>query len=274
VPGPICFLTDFGLEDAYVGVVKGVILSIEPRAQIVDLSHAILPQDIRAGAFTLMAGVPYFPAGTVYLAVVDPGVGTERRAVAVAVGDYYFIGPDNGLLSWAILKAARGTDADVVLGDDALQMGRGATAVVLDRPRFWRADVSSTFHGRDVFGPVAAHLARGVALTELGSPTVSMHALPFPTPTRDDGTVRGEVIYVDRFGNLITNVERVELAPNAVVEIAGRTIRGISPHFQQEAELIALVGSSGLLEIAAPNGSAARVLGAGVGAHVRVLPSR
>lgn len=274
MPGPICFLTDFGLEDAYVGVVKGVILSIEPRAQIVDLSHAIPPQDVRAGAFTLMAGVPYFPPGTAYLAVVDPGVGTERRAVAVAVGDYYFVGPDNGLLSWAILKAARGPDTVVVLRGDALLLEGDASAVVLDRPTYWRQEVSSTFHGRDIFGPVAAHLARGVALTELGSPIDSIRALPFPTPTRDDGTVRGEVIYVDRFGNLITNVERVELAPNAVVEIAGRTIGGISPHFQQEAELIALVGSSGLLEIAAPSGSAARVLGAGVGAHVRVLPSR
>lgn len=267
--GPICFLTDFGLEDAYVGVVKGAILSIEPNAQIVDLSHAIPPQDVRAGAFALMAGVPYFPEGTVYLAVVDPGVGTERRAIAIEVAGYFFVGPDNGLLSWAILKATRGTE--VAIRDDLLLLEGGATGVVLDRPHFWRADVSSTFHGRDVFGPVAAHLARGVPLTDLGSPIVSIRALPFPSPTREGGALRGEVIYVDRYGNMVTNIERADLVANAVVEIAGRTIGGTSPHFQQEADLIALVGSSGLLEIAAPNGSAARVLEAGVRASVRIL---
>jgi S-adenosylmethionine hydrolase len=274
----IGFLSDFGLDDGYVGVVKGVMLGIDPTVQIVDLSHTVPAQDVRAGAFVLMTAVSYFPTGTVFLAVVDPGVGTTRPAVAVEVGGYRFVGPDNGLLSWALRRLGCPAQADGPCDGAAparnvgehLRLGAVGRAVTLAERRFWRPTVSSTFHGRDLFGPVAAHLARGVPLAELGEPVDEIGALPFPRPIRgdDDRVLRGEVIYVDRFGNLITNLEPADVPSGSTVRIGGRVIAGLAPHFQQESELIALVGSSGLIEVAVPNGSAAAALGLGVGAVV------
>lgn len=271
--GPICFLSDFGSEDGYVGVVKGVILAIRPMVSLVDLSHGVPPQDVRAGAFLLRTAVPYFPAGTIYLAVVDPGVGTERSAVAVRVGGCHFVGPDNGLLSWAILRQARAVAATVELADDALRLGAGISAVALSQPRFWLPTVSATFHGRDILGPVAAHLSAGIALGELGPAVTSIRALAYPMPMRraDGPEMVGEVIYVDRFGNLVTNLESGDVTAQAAIRVGESVIRGLSPHFQQDAELVALVGSSGLLEIAVPNGSAAMRLKLGVGARIRVV---
>ena len=258
---PICFLTDFGLADTYVGVVKAVILGIAPDARIVDLTHDVPPQDVRAGACALLGAAPYLPDDAVVLAVVDPGVGTARRPIAVQVGDRTFVGPDNGLLSWAT----------------ASQVSR---AVVLDQPRFWRPAVSATFHGRDLFGPVAAHLARGVPLSDVGSPCDAIQLLPFPlvrhTVDTAGGIVaaHGEVIHVDRFGNLITSLRTADLPPGPIVALAGHTIDGLVPHFQPTAASaggpIALIGSAGLLEVAIPNGSAASGLGVGVGAAVTV----
>jgi len=271
--GLICFLSDFGLHDGYVGVVKGVILSIDPVARIVDLSHAVPPQDVRSGAFLLMASVPYFPRGTVYLAVVDPGVGGQRRAIAIETGGYRFVGPDNGLFGWALLRLVRGAELALEPDGDRLRLGEGASAVSLSRPRFWRPEVSATFHGRDVFGPVAAHLSRGVALDELGERIEAIRTLPFPRPVEVEGQTKGEILYVDRFGNLITNLEGSALPPDATIRIGDRAIAGLSPHFQQDVDLIALIGSSGLLEIAVPSGSAAARLGVAVGAIVSVSPA-
>jgi len=298
---PIFFLTDFGLADTYVGVVKAVILSIAPDARIVDLTHDVPPQDVRAGAFALRTAAPYLPEDAVVLAVVDPGVGTERRPIAVQVGGRAYVGPDNGLLSWAIrgdrtppapLRGANIGCADIISGAERGEQvsglplprargrgpgGGGLSAVVLDRPGFWRPTVSATFHGRDLFGPVAAHLARGVALREVGSPCDGIVAVPFPPVRRTtDNTgravsVQGEVVHVDRFGNLIANLSVADLPPEPIVTIAGRTIVGLAPHFQPGTDaLIALIGSAGLLEVAVPNGSAAALLGVGVGAAVTV----
>jgi S-adenosylmethionine hydrolase len=266
VTRPIFFLTDFGLADTYVGIVKAVILGIAPDAQIVDLTHEIPAQDVRAGAFALLAATPYLPPDAVVLAVVDPGVGTARRPIAVQAGGRTFVGPDNGLMSWAV-------------------QAEPAAVVVLDRPQFWLPTVSSTFHGRDLFGPVAAHLARGVPITDVGSPGGAIQTLPFPTPGRDRDAagrtvaLHGEVVYVDRYGNLITSLGAADLVPDQVVTIAGRTIAGLAPHFQAGADtdaatVIALLGSAGLLEIAVPNGSAASVLGVGVGEAVTVRSRR
>ena len=187
---PIFFLTDFGLADTYVGVVKAVILGIAPDARIVDLTHDVPPQDVRAGAFALLTAAPYLPEDAVILAVVDPGVGTARRPIAVQVQGRTFVGPDNGLLSWAIRAdlTPRGRRKR-----RPSRRGEGEQAVVLDRPRFWRPTVSATFHGRDLFGPVAAHLARGAPLTEVGSPCDGIQTLPFP-PVQRTTDAEGEVI--------------------------------------------------------------------------------
>lgn len=255
---PIFFLSDFGLADTYVGTVKGVILRIAPGVQLVDLTHEVPPQDVRTGAFALMTVAPYLPEDAVVLAVVDPGVGTDRRAIAVQSSGRTFVGPDNGLLSWAI--------------------GHEYTAVALDKPEFWLSNISATFHGRDIFGPVAAHLARGRTLEEVGSPTDPVVRLLMPQPevTRSpDGRVRivsGVVVHVDRYGNLITNIAGADLPANPWVHIEETRILGIAPNYQSGADgsLIALVGSAGLLEVAVPNGNAARKLDLQVGARVVV----
>ena len=270
---PIFLLTDFGTADAYVGIVKAVILSIAPDARIVDLTHEIPPQDVRAGAYALLTAAPYLPEDAIVLAVVDPGVGTARRPIAGQAGGTTFIGPANGLRSWA-----RDSVRSRARGAPGWRGGGGYTAVILDRPRFWLPSVSATFHGRDIFGPVAAHLARGVQLEALGSPNDTIQTIPFPVPTisRDaDGSMiaaHGQVIHVDKFGNLISSLRAADLPERPVVTIAGRTIAGLSPHFQADegTALVALVGSAGLLEVAVPNGNAAKTLGAGIGTNVYV----
>ncbi len=276
---PVFLLTDFGLTDTYVGIVKAVILGITPDATIVDLTHDVPPQDIRAGAFALMTVVPYLPPDAVVFAVVDPGVGTARRPIAVEVEGRIFVGPDNGLISWTWQRpSGPALDPTVV------------SAVVLDRPSYWLPEVSSTFHGRDVFAPVAAHLARGLALTDVGSPTMNLETIPFPAAHQVCGaggqvrTVRGEVLHVDRYGNLISNIAAADLPADPVVSVGGRTISGLAAHYQgqgadtserdrplrPDVRLVALVGSTGFLEVAVPNGSAASALAVGVGAALTV----
>jgi S-adenosylmethionine hydrolase len=257
---PIFLVTDFGLTDTYVGIVKAVILGIAPEARIVDLTHEIPPQDVRAGAFALLMTVQYLPENAVVLAVVDPGVGTARRPRAVQMGGRTLVGPDNGLLSWAVPDPT------------------AAEIIVLDQPQFWLPSVSSTFHGRDIFGPVAAHLACGVSQTRLGTPTDAMVTIPFPAPliVRDAfgqvEQVTGEIIHVDRYGNLISNLRPSDLPEQAWVIIEHETISRITHTYQAggPARLVALIGSVGLLEIAVPNGNASAFLEAGVGAPVTI----
>jgi S-adenosylmethionine hydrolase len=304
VTRPIFFLTDFGLSDTFVGVVKAVILGIAPDAPIVDLTHDIPPQDVRAGAFALLAAAPYLPKQAIVLAVVDPGVGTARRPIAVEAGERIFVGPDNGLLSWALAATGgdptppppptpstgplhfvgspchcdgEGVTMSIVrpeISRRELTLGDGCIGVVLNQPRFWLPTVSASFHGRDLFGPVAAHLAAGAALTDVGSPIVSIAAIPFPAPVQQADGVHGEVIQVDRYGNLITSLTARDLPTNPIVRIAGRTIVGLAENFQAAAPLIAMIGSIGFLEVAVPNGSAASMLSVGVGAPVTVTAQR
>lgn len=268
---PIVFLTDFGLYDPYVGVVKGVIWGRNPAATVIDLTHQVPPQDIRRAAFVLATSVSYFPIGSVFLVVVDPGVGTERRAVALEAEGWRFVGPDNGVFAWTLHFLAR-TGRIAVRSEGAnLRLERGARAVELTERRFWRPEISSTFHGRDIFGPVAAELSRGRPLTDLGEPLQALVDLPWPAASPlGDGGVRGEVVTVDGYGNLITNLRREDLPSEPVFEIAGRSWRGLARTFQSGAELVALIGSSGFVEIAVPNGSAARLLQCGAGTIVRV----
>jgi S-adenosyl-L-methionine hydrolase (adenosine-forming) len=263
MPRPvIALLTDFGTRDHYVGTMKGVMLGICPDLVLVDISHEIPPQDVAAGALELAAAFRYFPAGTVFLAVVDPGVGSKRRAIAAEVGEHRFVAPDNGLLA------------------PVFEERPPRRVVELTAPEYARPAISWTFEGRDRFAPAAAWLARGVHLEALGPPVSRPEGLALPRPVVSDAGVVGEVVRVDRFGNLITNIDRTtfdDVAARGGVEgveiVVGRHPIGRLAAIYAEAEpgaLCALFGSSGHLEVAANGASAAAALGLGRGAPVHV----
>ena len=270
-PTVITLTTDFGLADPYVAAMKGVILSINPRATIVDVSHEVRPQRIEQGAFLLASAWPYFPPGTVHVAVVDPGVGSERRALALKTGDGVFIGPDNGILSAALPGAAR---EQAEPGGSPLALPPGPRAVVLSSDRFHRRPLSATFHGRDIFAPVAAHLSLGAPFQELGDPTDTIVALPpFRASRRPDGALTGRIIHIDRFGNLVTDVRGDQLPSGRFsVQVGARIVSGPVATYGEGAGLIALVGSAGYLEIALRDGNACAELGADIGQPVSVRP--
>jgi S-adenosyl-L-methionine hydrolase (adenosine-forming) len=253
----ITLTTDFGLADGYVGIMKGVILGIARGVHLVDLCHDIPPQDVREGVYLLEGAAPYFPEGTIHLAVVDPGVGSERRPLVVQTGRAYYVGPDNGLFTRPLAEP-------------------GVQAWELDRPEFWRPQVSSTFHGRDIFAPVAAHLANGVPPSEMGRAIADPVRLAVAGPARaPDGAICGQVVHVDRFGNLITDVPASWVAEGGwQCGIAGEIIMGLSGMYAAAGPgaLLALVGSGGTLEIAERNGNAARRLGVKAGEGVCLWP--
>ncbi len=268
----VVLTTDFGLQDHYVGVMKGVLLGICRDLSLIDLCHEVPPQDVRSGAFLLLCSYRYFPPGTVQLAVVDPGVGTERRPIAVQAGPYFFVGPDNGLFSYVLQDMVREGRIEGHCEGDLFFPGDGCRAFHLDRPERWLKPVSGTFHGRDVFAPVAAQIASGWRLEDLGSPVQSIVALRWPMPEeRSPGKVVGQVVHVDRFGNLVTNLRLGDL-PDGEVEfaIAGVRIAGLRRTYGEAAagEVIALEGSCGFIEIAVPNGNAAARLRVGSGSPV------
>jgi len=256
----ITLLTDFGLKDGNVGVMKGVIWTIAPSAQIADLSHLIPPQDVQEGALILSRSVPYFPPGTIHVAVVDPGVGTARRPIAARLEEQFFVLPDNGLIT-LLLEQAEAASASVEF-------------VHLDRPQYWLSQVSHVFHGRDIFAPCAAHLANGALLSELGTTIHDPRRLKFPIPTQIERGLRGEIIHIDHFGNLSTSIRRQHLGEPAGlrVRLAGVEIIGLVHTFGERppGELVALYGSTDYLIISVVNGSAAQKLGAKVGDPVEV----
>jgi S-adenosyl-L-methionine hydrolase (adenosine-forming) len=264
--GIITLTTDFGLTDSYVGSMKGVILSIAPDARLVDVTHAIGPQDTNQAAYILKTFYQYFPPGTIHLVIVDPGVGSQRRALAVETPEAFFIAPDNGILTevWHDARA-RWAPEDCVV-------------VELAERRFWRDRVSHTFHGRDIFAPVAAHLAAGVSLSSLGPRLLGINELSFEQPTRGrNGELVGRIIHVDHFGNCITNItphdlERAGKSKQLVVDIIDQHISGLHQAYVDGpiGALIALIGSSDHLELAVRNGNAAKTLGVGIGDTVRV----
>lgn len=259
----ITLLTDFGLRDTFIGVMKGVIWSITPNAQIVDLTHEIPPQRVMDGALAIAGAAPYFPAGTIHVCVVDPGVGTARRPMLAAIGDQYFIGPDNGLFSLLIKKAEGLTTPPVF--------------IALNRSRYWLPQVSNSFHGRDIFAPVAAHLANGVALEELGDPFENPMLIKIPVPQKTMNGWIGQVMLVDHFGNLATNLTYEQLNSKIGVNIfvKNTTINGVVETFGSKpvGELIAMLDSSGHLAISVVNGSAADRLGIHAGEPVSITYS-
>jgi S-adenosylmethionine hydrolase len=255
----VAFLSDFGTRDHYAGTMKGVVLGVCPDATLVDVGHDIPAHDVVAGALELAACYRYFPAGTIFLVVVDPGVGSSRRGIAADCGDYKFVAPDNGVLSAVFRETPP------------------RRVVELTERKYARATISRTFEGRDRFAPAAGWLAKGIALVSLGKSITNYHVIDLPKPVVALGEISGEIVRVDRFGNLISNIDRrvfEQLANGGAVAItvAGRDIpRIVSTYAEAPAgELCALFGSTDTLEIAVNAGDAARSLGLDRGAQVSV----
>ena len=257
----ITLITDFGTADTYAGVMKGVILSINSIAMVVDITHEIAPQDVWGACFALHTAYPWFPKKTIHLVVVDPGVGSERRPLIIETKEYFFIGPDNGVFT-AVL-AGQGKKSVYKITDSA----------------FLLPEVSATFHGRDVFAPVAAHLAKGIPPARLGTAVSDYVLLDWPQPVAvKAGTAEGQILHIDRFGNLITNFSRPyvrELTGGSdfYVRCAGKSINQAVPSYAyaKPGHLCSVFGSSDFLEIAVASGSAAALLKAKRGQKVEVL---
>jgi S-adenosylmethionine hydrolase len=263
--GVITLTTDFGLIDTYASVLKGVIWEIFSHARIVDLTHQILPQNVLQGGYLLATTYRYFPDGTVHVAVVDPGVGTSRPAVAVETPSAFFVAPDNGLLSF--------------IWEGLTEKERAATQIVeLTEPCYWRSQVSDTFHGRDIFAPVAAHLASGVDLHRFGRPRQQLVLNEEIRPSKQkDGIIRGRIVHVDRFGNCISNIDREKV--NSIdregvlhCQAGPHRLVGLARTYADErsGHPLILVGSSDRLEIAVRNGNAATQMGIAIGDTIDV----
>lgn len=254
----VALTTDFGTDDPFVGIMKGVLATRAPGVPVIDVTHGVPPQAVRIGALVLAQAVPFFPAGTIHVAVVDPGVGSARRALCIETSQAILVGPDNGVLSLA-------APADSV-----------RSIVQLTETRFFLSPVSASFHGRDVFAPVAAALATGTPPAALGPSIDDPVRIELPAPARIGGGLRGEVLYVDRFGNLCTNVggAALDAFPRARLSITlrGGRVVGIASSYAAvgPGALVAIVNSFGFLEIAVRDGSAAARLGARVGDVVEV----
>lgn len=266
----ITLTTDFGMADAFVGTMKGVILSVNPEASIVDLCHSIEPQNVAQAAFVLSTAYRYFPDNTIHLVVVDPGVGSVRRAIILRTPTFIFVAPDNGVLSYILDDAS--PSATIGEGLQYSELGAGLKAVTISNPRFWLAPLSATFHGRDIFAPVAGYLSLAIPIHEFGEEVSRVSAFPLPRPeVVADGVLLGHVLHVDRFGNLITDVKAEGLPADRVrIKVGGRSIEGISSCYEEGGELLALMGSSGNLEVAAKNKNAAQMLGAKVGDEITI----
>jgi len=243
--GVITLLTDFGLSDPYVGILKGVILEINPNARLVDITHDVPPGSIPEAAFILLEAHEFFPKGTVHLAVVDPGVGGDRRPVAIQTKQHFFVGPDNGLF-WPII--------------DRYPSSR---IILLKENQYFLPEISETFHGRDIFAPVAAHLSMGIDIGLLGPILKDPTPLSIPLPEKRDNLLTGRVIRIDHFGNLITNIHRKTLEEflgkyRPVIHLGDIRIDGIRRTYSdgKKGEVVALIGSAGYLEIAVNLGRA------------------
>ncbi len=254
----ITLTTDFGHQDAFAGIMKGVIAGINPKAQVVDLTHGIPAQDVMAAALSLRHAIGYFPRGTIHVAVVDPGVGGARKPMSIEADGNYFVGPDNGIFSLAL-------------------EGKTLTSIIhLSNPAYHLHPTSTTFHGRDIFAPVAAHLSLGVPPAEFGESENFFVRLALPKVVRGKREIDGEIVYIDGYGNLFTNVSEHDLTrlPSSGLAIVMGSVRvkGLAPSYASAGagDFIALVNSWGVLEISVYKGSARRLSGAKIGDRVQV----
>jgi S-adenosyl-L-methionine hydrolase (adenosine-forming) len=255
----ITLTTDFGLQDHYVSVLKAVMLDISPNSRFIDISHQIPPQDIMAGAWVVRNAAMLFPPNSVHLVVVDPGVGTDRKPVALKIKDQYFVGPDNGIFS--------------LIGDEY-----DYEAITLTHKKYWRNNPAPTFHGRDIFAPVAAHLANGVLFKSLGEPLKELVTYRWAVPISDKDGIQGWVVHIDRYGNLISNISETLIkefgGPSKLKVYVGNTILDeLVTTFAAvpDGEPAAYIGSSGMLEIAINKGNAREMLGVEKGAQLSLI---
>ena len=261
----ITLMTDFGIKDGNVGVMKGVIWGICPQAQISDLSHMIGAQNVREASLILLRSAPYFPKDTVHVVVVDPGVGTARRPMAAKIGDWFYVGPDNGTIT--------------LLLDRAEKENWACQFVQLDRTNYWLPRVSYVFHGRDIFSPVGAHLANGVPLLDLGTEFTDPVRLQLPQPQQISHGWRGEIIHIDHFGNLASNIrvenlgDVIQKKDKIIIKLDGVEIKGMVNTFGEraEGEVVALLGSTGNLIVSVVNGNAATKLSVKVGDGIEAI---
>ena len=259
----ITLLTDFGLKDPYVASMKGVILSINPQCTLVDITHQVSPYDIKEGAFILAQAYSTFPKGTIHLSVVDPGVGSPRKPILFVTKNYFFIGPDNGLFTFALKRE------------------KLKKVIALGKMEFFLPEVSPTFHGRDLFAPVAAHLSFGIAPESFGRVIKSWNEISFPEPVLRQEKLIGEVAHIDTFGNLVCNIDYKNLLKFSksrpfVIKIGKRTMRGLKKGYWEgrKDKPMALIGSGGFLEISIKEGNAQKVLKMKKGDRVQVQISR
>ena len=268
----ITLTTDFGTGDAYVASMKGVILTVNPEAVIVDICHTIEPQNVLQAAFILSTACKYFPAGTIHLAVVDPGVGSQRKALILKTPTAFFLAPDNGVLSYIIDEADKRQASPIAAKPELRKLGAGLEAIAITNQDFWHKPVSGTFHGRDVFAPVAAHLSLGTPVHKFGDSLSHVYALHIPRPyNNDQGDLIGRVLHTDNFGNLITNIKSSDLpAEKITVAIGKQRIQGISQFYAETEDMAAIIGSSGYLEISLKNGNAADFLGVKTGNEIKL----
>jgi S-adenosyl-L-methionine hydrolase (adenosine-forming) len=255
----ITLTTDFGYQDPFVGIMKGVIAGINPQARVIDITHGISPQDILAGALTLRHSIKYFPPGTIHVAVVDPGVGSARPPLLIQGEGNYFIGPDNGVLSLAVENI------------------RPVHIVHLSNPTYHLHPTSSTFHGRDIFAPAAAHLSLGIPVSAFGEPQDKIVRVSIPEVVRKERSIEGKIVYIDTFGNLFTNISERDLSGQPLetvdIGIGSVWIRGLSQNYTrgQEEEFVAVLNSWGLLEIAVYKDNAQQRTGAKIGDKVEIV---
>lgn len=259
----LTLITDFGLVDFACGLLHGVIASIAPEVEVVDLCHEIPRHDILSAALLLDRSIDYFPSGTVHVVVVDPGVGTQRRAIAAQLGSQYFVGPDNGVLTYAYKRYSSKENP--------------VRVVNLSQRQYWLPEVSSIFHGRDILAPVGAHLAGGIPLSDMGAEIDDPVFLDVPYPVISEGCIEGQIIHIDRFGNLSSNIQMSHIPPHTRktqlrILIGGHEIRGISGTFADgvSGNLLALIDSTSHLAICVANGNAAHLLHGVVGSPIYV----
>ncbi len=267
----ITLTTDFGLTDAYVAAIKGVILGINSEARLVDICHTTQPQNILQAAFVLGTAYQFFPSKTIHVVVVDPEVGTARRAIILRTPLADFVAPDNGVLSYVIQQSSTKLVGDNI---SQVELEPELEAVAITKPQFWRSPVSPTFHGRDIFAPVAARLSLGFPPIDFGEAITSVVMLPLSHPYQaPDGSLVGHILHIDSFGNLITNIKGDDLPQKKqamAIEVGNQLIAGLSHTYAEGRGLLALIGSSGYLEVSLKEGSAHALLNARVGNEVRI----